>query len=132
MTNRVRGKNRFGLWLVVLVVIGGLLCPAHQVDAAKNWRGYTQGTSVEGMLWEYTLVTGPDGYMTLERTVSDVIPMIPIIISVMVPPYYTFSMYMRHEHDFTPKPFSAGATGFSRDNVLWAGTGWWDNSNIEY
>ncbi len=132
MTNRVREKNRFGVWLVVLVVIGGLLCPAQQVDAAKNYRAYGPDKNVEGMLWEWTLVTGPDGYMTLQRRQISGIPMIPIIISFSFPPYFSYSIYMRHEHTFTLAPQSFGVEGFARDSDFWAGLGWWDNSYIEY
>jgi hypothetical protein len=132
MTNRVRGKNRYGLWIVVAVLAGGLLCQMDRAEAAKNHRAYSAATSVEGQVMECFVVTGWFGWMTMQqiRTVGPVL-MTPVIYSIPIFGF-TYTMYIRHEHSFTPDPFSVGAIGNTRDSVFWAGTEWWEMSSIEY
>lgn len=134
MTNRVLGQNRYGFWIVAAVLVACLACWTDRTDAAINQRAYSASTAVEGQVWEYQLVTGWWGFMTMGPAVLTVPPtaMTPINVLVTLMPGMTMSMYIRHEHEFTPLVGSLMAQGNARDSVFWAGTSWWDLSTVEY
>jgi len=134
MTNRVLGQNRYGLWIAAAVLVACLACWTDRSDAAINQRAYSAYTAVEGQVWEWPLVTGWWGYMTMGPRVLTVPPtvMTPVNIVMTFMPGMTMSMYIRHELSFTPLTGTFVAMGVARDSVFWEGTGWWDNSTVEY
>ncbi len=134
MTSRVLGQNRYGLWIAAAVLVACLACWTDRTDAAFNYNWYPMTLTTEGQVWERSMVTGWWGDMSMGPAVRTVPP---AELTQVAPPTTMvlpslMSISCRHEQFFMPQPGTMFVEGNTRDALMWAGTGWWNVSMIEY
>ncbi len=134
MTNRAHRKNRNGSWIVAAALVACLACWTDRTDAAFNYYYYPFTLHTEGQVWESSMMTGWWGYMYTSPYTRTVPPtdltQIDPPTTIVLPSLMSISC--RHELSFTPAVGTMFVEGNTRDALMWAGTGWWTVSMIEY